>query len=427
MSNEAENNKESPQVNSPEKGSKNKVESKQGLESFVPEGFKSEPVKYFEEKGQNIKSGEIKYHEDGTVREDPSAVKDFPNWVNSVGQQIEVVGKRVNEDKAQVGETGDPFYEYKVMEMVNEVGLPAPRPIAKAEQGDQHLFVMEKAPGIRWNERQKVLQAGGMSKDDIEKWEETAREKMAILAETFEEYGIKRGWKEQDMVFDVDPVNKGIRKITVTDWERTKIDTETFNKKRVEMTQEGLEVKDILLTPEERVQKLDEEIKAREMEITDLSQRAEKTTQALVAVREDLDMGPAIEVPPSIKELNEDVEKLKEKKEKIEEKKEKIKEEKKKLKAEIMKLLQEKISEAFQKFSQLEQKDLDSVMAKGILKNGEQLELSKNIKVLVEIAKGLGQAFKENITEPEEILKRFPVINQAKSALRQEAKKRLGI
>ncbi len=227
-----ESSSKSKQKLSKKQGGKVKVESKPEIEDFVPEEFKNEPIKYFEEKGKNVKSGEIKHHEDGTVREDPTAVKDFPEWKNPSGEKIKVVGKRVNAEKAQVGQTGDLFHEYKVMELVTDVGLPAPRLIAKAEQNNQYLFVMERATGIRWNERTQILRESGMSEADIENWQQKARDKMQALGDVFEEYGILRGWKEQDMVFDIDEQTKEIKKITPTDWERTKINLETYNKKK---------------------------------------------------------------------------------------------------------------------------------------------------------------------------------------------------
>ena len=132
---------------------KAKIEVEPGLDDFVPEEFRQNPVKYFENKGQNIKSGEIKRDETGRVREDPTAVKEFPVWTNTNGQELRTIGKRVNIEKGRVGESGDPFYEYKIMETVTGVGLPAPCPVAKVEQQGTHLIVMEKVQGIGWYEK----------------------------------------------------------------------------------------------------------------------------------------------------------------------------------------------------------------------------------------------------------------------------------
>ena len=405
-----------------------RVESKPETESFVPEEFKNEPIKYFEDKGKNVKSGEIKHHEDGTVREDPTAVKDFPEWENPSGEKIKVVGKRVNAEKAQAGQTGDPFHEYKVMELVTEAGLPAPQPIAQAEQNNQYLFVMERATGIRWNERIQVLRDGGMSEEDIENWQQKAREKMQALGDVFEEYGIKRGWKEQDMIFDIDEQTKEIKKITPTDWERTKIDLEVYNKKKEEVTEEGLTVEDLLLTPDERIQKLDGDIEQKEKEIAEATDRAKKIKQAIEKTQSELGIESSTETALSVERITEEIDKLKKKKDDIEKRKEKIKKEKetqKLIEEETMKLLKEKIEEVFEILSQLNESELESISSSGNLSNGGQLELSGGLKIPNEISTGLAQAYKEKITDAEELLNRFPTIKQAKSTLRKEAKIRV--
>ena len=61
-------------------------------------------------------TGEIKYDETGRIREDPTAVKDLPIWKNTEGVEIQTVGRRVNATKGVVRESGDPFYEYKILE-----------------------------------------------------------------------------------------------------------------------------------------------------------------------------------------------------------------------------------------------------------------------------------------------------------------------
>ncbi|MEI6490837.1 MAG: hypothetical protein WCO16_03685 [bacterium] len=424
----SESTGESKQESSEKQEDGAKVEYKPETESFVPEEFKNEPIKYFEDKGKNVKNGEIKHHEDGTVREDPTAVKDFPEWENPSGEKIKVVGKRVNAEKAQVGQTGDPFHEYKVMELVTEVGLPAPRPIAKAEQNNQYLFVMERATGIRWNERTQVLRESGMSEEDIENWQQKAREKMQALGDVFEEYGIKRGWKEQDMIFDIDEQTKEIKKITPTDWERTKIDLEVYNKKKKEVTKEGLTVEDLLLTPDERIKKLDGEIEQKEKEIAEATDKAEQVRLAIEKTHSELGIEPSTETAPSIERITEEIDKLKKKKDDIEERKEKIKKEKemqKLIEEETMRLLKEKIEEFFQILSQLSESELENISSSGNLSNGNQLELSDGLKIPNEIASGLVQAYKEKITDTEEVLNRFPAIKQAKSTLRKEAKNRV--
>ena len=84
----------------PEK-QKNKIEIHidDQYDDFLPEKFRDNPQKYIEEYGKNIKSGEIKYHEDGSVREDPTASKFLPEWQNVQGEVVQPISKKVNLEK----------------------------------------------------------------------------------------------------------------------------------------------------------------------------------------------------------------------------------------------------------------------------------------------------------------------------------------
>ena len=206
-----------------------KIEVESDYEGFVPEEFKQDPLGYFESQGKNIKSGEIKRDETGRVREDPTAVKELPIWTDAGGAELHSIGKRVNIEKGKVGASGDPFYEYRVMELVSEAGLPTPRPVAKVEQSGTHLIVMEKVQGIGWYDKDAMhLKEKGYTDEDIESLKQQAEERMVALQAKFEEAGIQRGWKLKDMIFDIDIENKTIRSVTPVDWERTKIDQEKF-------------------------------------------------------------------------------------------------------------------------------------------------------------------------------------------------------
>jgi len=204
-----------------------KIEIRPGLDGFVPEEFRQNPVEYFESRGQNIKSGEIKRDETGRVREDPTAVKELPVWSDPNGQELRTIGKRVNIEKGKIGESGDPFYEYKIMEIVTNVGLPAPRLVAKVEQQGTHLIIMEKVQGVGWYEKDALkLKKTGCTDEDIKNLKTQAEIMMTELQQRFEEAGIVRGWKLKDMIFDIDIENMRINKIIPVDWERTKIDAE---------------------------------------------------------------------------------------------------------------------------------------------------------------------------------------------------------
>lgn len=201
-----------------------KTEVKPEYEGFVPDEFRQDPFLYFERQGKNIKSGDVQYDEEGRIKEDPTAVKDLPVWTNSSGAELRCVGKKVNTDKAMIGKSGDPFYEYQVMDLALAKGLPTPKPVARSSRGNEHLIVMERVPGIRWTDTDALhLSERGYSKDDIETLKSQAMAMMEELKERFDTAGIIRNWKFKDMIFDLDIENKKIRSITPTDWERTKI------------------------------------------------------------------------------------------------------------------------------------------------------------------------------------------------------------
>ncbi len=213
-----------PQKNIQENTPTCRVEIESGLAEFVPREFLDDPVGYFEREGKNIKTGEIKYDESGIIREDPTAVKDLPIWKNAEGIEIQTVGKRVNTAKGAVGESNDPFYEYKILELLAQMGLPAAKPIAMAEQANIHIMVMEHIPGLRWSEKERLnLKERGYSDEDIIALMGEAERRMDELKTRFDEAGVVRGWKLKDMILQIDFEKKKVTSIMPTDWERTKI------------------------------------------------------------------------------------------------------------------------------------------------------------------------------------------------------------
>jgi hypothetical protein len=217
-------NIENSQNNAQENFPVPKVYIEPGFHDFIPEEFIADPVGYFDREGKNIKTGEKKVDQSGMLREDPTAVKDLPTWKNTEGAEIQTVGRRVNAAKGSVGKSGDPFYEYKILEHIARMGLPAAKPIVKAEQAGTHIIIMERIPGIRWSEVKNLnLRDKGYSDEDIDKLITEAEQKMNDLKNQFDAAGVIRGWKLKDMVFQVDVENKSIISIVPTDWERTKI------------------------------------------------------------------------------------------------------------------------------------------------------------------------------------------------------------
>mgnify|MGYP001595937491 CR=1 FL=1 len=213
---------ETPKI--PEKKQDLKIGINPQFQGFVPAEFSEDPFGYFETHGKNIKPGETVY-EGEKIKEDPTAVKDFPVWTDENGNELKVVAKRVNTEKGKVGKTANPFYEADVMEKVRELGLPAPAPIARIQKEDEFLILMERAEGFTIFDPalQEIFQEKGYSEKDKEELKKDAEGAMAELQSRFEQAGVQRKWKLSDMVFQVDFSTKKITGITPVDWERTEI------------------------------------------------------------------------------------------------------------------------------------------------------------------------------------------------------------
>lgn len=203
-----------------------KIETAPGYEGVLPEDFTADPFRYFETRGRNIKSGEVEYGPDGEVSEDPTATKDLALRDTSGGEK-HVVAKKVNTIKSQVGKSGDPFYEYSIMQLAREFGLPAPRPIAKISRGGEHLILMERVAGIRWTDAGMTpIHESDLTPADKQAMLAQAEDIVARIAEQYAAIGLSRNWKMKDMIFHVDIPNRKVLDVTPTDWERTKIDYE---------------------------------------------------------------------------------------------------------------------------------------------------------------------------------------------------------
>lgn len=209
------------------------IEIEDEFDGFVPEEFRDDPFEYFRKMGRNIKSGEVIYDEVGGVKEDPTATKDLPVWQNQQGEQLHTVSKKVNTLKSQVEKSGDPFYEYSIMEIAREFDLPAPIPVAKVKRDNEHLIVMKKIEGIRWtDEGMRSINESDLTEADKQSLLSQAQGMMDDLQRQYEEIGLRRNWKLKDMIFDVDIPNRRVLMVTPTDWERTKIDENKLSEAR---------------------------------------------------------------------------------------------------------------------------------------------------------------------------------------------------
>ena len=81
-------------------------------------GLRGDPMGYFDQRGTLVRRGTaVTYNAAGRVDDDPNAVRDLPAWSNPRGEQLQVVGKRVNTTKSMVRRSANPFYEYRVMHL----------------------------------------------------------------------------------------------------------------------------------------------------------------------------------------------------------------------------------------------------------------------------------------------------------------------
>lgn len=196
------------------------LEIKAGYEDFVPAEFKENPFDYFSQNGQNLKPWKEKVK-----------VKEFV-WTDQQQRQLAVVTKLISW-KEEIKNSGDPFYEYNLMETIRDLHLPAANPLIKVKQNEKYLIVMERIPGISFSELEQLipqLKAQGFNESDIDNLKKQALICIENLKEKFETAGVhKDNWKMKDMVFDIDIKGKKIKQIIPTDWERTKIDQIKLN------------------------------------------------------------------------------------------------------------------------------------------------------------------------------------------------------
>lgn len=212
---------------------KTRVHIENQYEDFLPDDFRNDPQKYIEEHGENIKSGEIKYHDDGSVREDPTASKFLPEWQNKRGEIIQSVSKKVNLEKVRtrteaMGEKfEDPLLEYKMMSLCQILDLPSAKPIGLVRQGSELYTLMERLKGYTWTKRDKeALSRLGLMTDDEDLIKRQIEEQMSALKERYETFGIYRKWKHKDMVFSLDIESKTVTGIVPVDWEGSYLDRE---------------------------------------------------------------------------------------------------------------------------------------------------------------------------------------------------------
>lgn len=187
---------------------------------IIPKEFRDNPKSYFENYGVNIKSGEKIIDGQGKVREDPTAVKYFPNWQDNNRNVKSIVAKKVNTEKGKIRKSGDPFYEAKIMQYIkkqNIYHLQVSDVIAKVEQDGEYFIVMERITGRTWTE---IL--SNYSESQILSITKQTKQIIEQLKQKYSNIGIVRNFDLKDMIFKID--EKGnVSDIIPTDWEKTKL------------------------------------------------------------------------------------------------------------------------------------------------------------------------------------------------------------
>ncbi len=188
--------------------------------SLVPPELKQDPLGYFERFGIPMKGGEKKYDKKGSLRDDPSAVRQLPDWKEG-DRIVTPVAKKTNRGKSMLKETGEPLYEYNLLLYIQSLGLPAPKPIGFFENEQESIFLMEKANGYTKKELDVVISEWGA--EDIQQLKKDTEREMANLQKLFLANNLERSWKLNDMVFQVDVVNRRLTGLIPTDFERTRV------------------------------------------------------------------------------------------------------------------------------------------------------------------------------------------------------------
>lgn len=225
--------------------------------NYAPIDFRNNPNKYIEENGENIKSGEIEFHENGSIKEDPTAAKFLPRWLNESGDILDVVSKKVNLEKnytkteLNARRTIDPLLEYKMMCLCKILNLPTANPIGYTIQAKDIYIIMERISGLTWTKEDfQKLKEQGLSSGGKEMIRNQIEILMQELNEVFEKFGIFRKWKQEDMIFDFDITNSQVTKITPVDWEWAHLDmrklsqsTSSFTPEIQEQIQNAIQLK----------------------------------------------------------------------------------------------------------------------------------------------------------------------------------------
>ncbi|MCR4275006.1 MAG: hypothetical protein NUW02_03100 [Candidatus Campbellbacteria bacterium] len=197
-----------------------KMEFGEKYASLVPLELRQDPLGYFERLGTPMKSGEKKYDKEGSLRDDPGAVRQLPDWEEG-DRVVTPIAKWTNREKSMLKETGEPLYEYNLLSYIQSLGLPAPKPIGFFESEQNSIFLMEKVDG--YTKKELDVAVSGWSAEDIHQLKQDTEREMVDLQNLFLANGLQRSWKANDMIFQIDFVNRRLVRLIPTDFERTRV------------------------------------------------------------------------------------------------------------------------------------------------------------------------------------------------------------
>ena len=211
--------------------------------------------------------------------------------------------------------------------------------------------------------------------------------------------------------------------------DETSVDTNVAKKIEGESTPEKQETEKPELLPEEQIEQMNEDIKAKQEEMALLSESIKNTKSNLNSVREKLGLPPVEEDPPSISNDKDQLEKLQAEQEELEKQKEELisqQEKERLIREEKEKILQEKLDELFKEFEGLNPLDFESIFKSGKTSEGNNVESKSMGSLDPEVAQSLARAFREGIKLLPQIIEALPeLLKKFDEDLTKEATERV--
>ena len=158
-----------------------RMEYDRRIEAFLPPSFMADPMRYFDEQGKAIRTGEVTYKKTGRIKRDPGSVRDFPIW-----------------------RARSPFYEFYMMQLV----------------------LAEHVPGFRWVRNGE----GAMPQTEFDRLRAETEAVIADLAADFADVGIRTPWHYKDMALVLENGASRVQEVIPVDWERVELDFDRLNR-----------------------------------------------------------------------------------------------------------------------------------------------------------------------------------------------------